>query len=92
MMVWQAGTRCLLLSGFTEKKPKEINAVSPVAHRGSFEMIKKEVDNILVLHVSDLPCFAVASFYDKFPDMSDEEVISYLSRVWQRELLPFIQR
>lgn len=78
-----------LASGYTmlaairfcrKKEPKEIIAVSPVAHRGSYEMIKKKVDDIFVLHVSDLPYFAVASFYDKFPDMSDEEVIYYLEK------------
>ncbi len=63
-----------------EKKPKEIIAVSPVAHRGSYKMMEKKVYNITVLQVSDFPYFAVSSFYDKFPDMSEEEVISYLGK------------
>jgi putative phosphoribosyl transferase len=78
-----------LASGYTmlsavefsrKKEPEEIIAVSPVAHRSSYKLIKKKVDSMLVLHISDFPYFAVASFYERFPDMSDEEVISYLEK------------
>lgn len=76
-----------LASGYTmlsaiefcrKKVPKEIIAASPVAHRNSYDLIKKSADSIVVLHISDFPYFAVASFYEKFPDMSDEEIIAYL--------------
>jgi putative phosphoribosyl transferase len=78
-----------LASGYTmlsaiefcrKKAPSEIIAASPVAHRNSYDMIEKSADSILVLHISDLPYFAVASFYEEFPDMSDEEVIAYLKK------------
>lgn len=61
-----------------KRAPKKIIAASPVAHRSSFDLVKKNVDDIVVLHISDLPYFAVASFYEKFPDMKDEKVISYI--------------
>lgn len=76
-----------LATGFTmlaavrfakKNKAKEIIVAVPVAHRQSYELVKKEADKTIVLHVSDLPYFAVASFYDEFPDMSDKGVIAYL--------------
>jgi len=30
--------------------------------------------------ISDLPYFAVASFYNEFPDLSDKEVVSYFRK------------
>jgi len=78
-----------LASGYTmlsavkfcmKKEPKEIIAACPVAHESAYELIEKNVDSIVVLHISDFPYFAVASFYEEFSDMSDEEVISYLSK------------
>lgn len=62
------------------KKPLEVIVAVPVAHREAYNLVKKEVNEVMVLHVSDFPYFAVASFYREFPDMSDEEVISYLER------------
>lgn len=56
----------------------QLIAAVPVAHREAYNLVKKEADNVVVLHISDLPYFAVASFYREFPDMSDEEVVSYL--------------
>lgn len=53
-------------------------AAVPVASRQAYELVNKEADEAVVLHVSDLPFFAVASFYREFPDLSDEEVASYL--------------
>lgn len=53
-------------------------AAVPVAHREAYKLVKKEADETIVLHISDYPFFAVASFYREFPDMSDEEVIHYL--------------
>ncbi len=60
------------------KGAKEIISAAPVAHREAFELVKKNSDRIAVLHISNIAYFAVASFYEDFPDMSDKEVISYL--------------
>ncbi|MBI4834994.1 MAG: phosphoribosyltransferase [Planctomycetes bacterium] len=77
-----------LASGFTmlaairfarQRDAGEIIVAVPVAHRQAYDMIKKESDNLAALHVSDQPYFAVAGFYDDFPDMTDNEVISYLT-------------
>lgn len=62
------------------KKPLEVIVAVPVAHREAYNLVKKEADEVIVLHISDFPYFAVASFYREFSDMSDEEVVSYLER------------
>lgn len=61
-----------------EKQAQEVIVAVPVAHREAYNIVKEEADRSVVLHISDLPYFAVASFYREFPDMSDEEVVSYL--------------
>lgn len=66
---------------FTKRKGAlEIIVAVPVAHREAYNIVRKEADEVIVLHISDFPYFAVASFYREFPDMGDEEVFSYLER------------
>jgi len=61
-----------------KKKAGQIIVAVPVAHREAYDLVRKESDQTVVLHISDEPSFAVASFYKSFPDMSDQEVVSYL--------------
>lgn len=66
---------------FSKRKgAAEIIAAVPVAHREAYNLVEKEADEVIVLHTSDFPYFAVASFYREFSDMPDEEVIAYLAR------------
>lgn len=76
-----------LATGFTmlaaikfvkKRKAGQIIAAVPVAHRDAYDLVKKESDKTVVLHISDDFYFAVASFYKEFPDMSDRDVVSYL--------------
>lgn len=78
-----------LASGFTMlaavKFARQWNAgkiivAVPVAHRQAYNLVKDESDEMIVLHISDQPLFAVAGFYNEFPDMTDGEVVSYLAR------------
>lgn len=65
---------------FSKRKgAAEIIAAVPVAHREAYNLVKKEADEVVVLHISDFPYFAVASFYRGFSDMPDEEVIAYIA-------------
>jgi predicted phosphoribosyltransferase len=52
-----------------------------VQPREVFDLVRSESDQMVVLHISDAPYFAVASFYREFPEMSDQEVISYLEKL-----------
>lgn len=63
------------------KNAAEIIAAVPVAHREAYNLVKDEADEVIALHTSDLPYFAVASFYREFPDMSDAEVVSYFKKI-----------
>ncbi len=78
-----------LATGFTmlaavrfarKREAEEIVVTVPVAHHESYHLVKKEVDDIVCLHISRGFSFAVASFYMSFPDMSDAEVIKILKK------------
>jgi predicted phosphoribosyltransferase len=61
------------------KGSRKIVVVVPVCARDSFEIIKKEVDEI---HCLDQPVFfgAVGAFYRVFPQTEDEEVIKIMEK------------
>ncbi len=63
-----------------KKKPREIIVAIPVASDSAAELIKPEVDHFIVLHISHSFYFAVASFYNKFEDMMDGEVVEILEK------------
>ncbi len=63
-----------------KKKPKEIIVAVPVASDSAAELIRPEVDRFIVLHISNSFYFAVASFYRRFEDMLDEEVVEILEQ------------
>jgi putative phosphoribosyl transferase len=78
-----------LATGFTmlaairfarKREAEEIVVIVPVAHHESYNLVKKEADDIICLHISHGFSFAVASFYMRFPDMSDVEVIEILKK------------
>jgi putative phosphoribosyl transferase len=45
------------------------------------ERLEKEADEVVGLAVQPYGPFAVASYYESFPDLSDEEVKGLLSQV-----------
>jgi putative phosphoribosyl transferase len=55
-----------------------IRVAVPVAHAGSYARVRVEVDSITCLHIDNGYSFAVASFYERFPDMRDSEVTALL--------------
>ena len=61
-----------------EKEPEQVIVAVPVAHFNSYNLVKKQADKIISLHVSEGFSFAVASFYESFPDLRDSEVIQLL--------------
>ena len=82
-----------LASGFTmvaaaksveRQKAARIVVASPVASGGAYQLVKPVCDAIVCLVISHAYYFAVASFYEHWHDLADEEVSEYL-RVWQAE-------
>lgn len=63
-----------------KKNPKEIIMAVPVASDSAAELTQSEVDQFIVLHVSHSFYFAVASFYERFEDMIDDEVVEILEK------------
>ncbi len=77
-----------LASGYTmlsaikyvrRETPRELVVAVPVSPLSSVNLIKPLVDDFVCLVVEDTFSFAVASFYDEFPDLSDDKVIQYLT-------------
>jgi putative phosphoribosyl transferase len=78
-----------LASGYTmlaavqfchKKVPVDVIVAVPVCHADAYRLIKAKTDKVFTLHVSEEPVFAVASFYEQFPEMTDEEVEFYLEK------------
>ena len=63
-----------------DKGAGTVTAAVPVSPRDTATRISELADYFHCLHVSDRYPFAVASFYEDFHDMSDEEVIGYLGK------------
>ncbi len=58
--------------------PKAIWAAAPVASASAVVLLQDKVDQLQIIHVSHEAYFAVASFYENWWDLSDEEVLDYL--------------
>ncbi|MGB2696910.1 MAG: phosphoribosyltransferase family protein [Candidatus Zixiibacteriota bacterium] len=61
-----------------KEKPKEIIVAVPIASDSAAELIRPQADQFIVLSISGSFYFAVASFYRRFEDMFDEEVVEIL--------------
>jgi putative phosphoribosyl transferase len=61
-------------------QPKKIIVAVPVSPEDSILRVKPEVDDLVCLYIQKgYGSFAVASFYQDFHDLTDEEVRKYLS-------------
>lgn len=62
-----------------KENPAQIVVAAPTASGGAVELLEKETDKVITLyeHPKGLP-FAVASSYEKWHDLTDEEVKHYL--------------
>lgn len=76
-------TGATLLSAIHEVKtyaPAKVVIAAPVAASSSAEIIRKEVDDLVVLHETE-NFYAVSQFFNSFEQVSDEEVVEIL-RNW----------
>ncbi|SNR59604.1 phosphoribosyltransferase [Desulfurobacterium atlanticum] len=82
-----SGFTAIAASNFLKTlNPEKILAVAPVAPIHTIERLKPYFDKVLVLHESTQLPFAVASFYESFPDLTDEEVLAYIDNLKERKL------
>jgi len=83
-----------LASGFTmlaaikyakSKGASSVVVASPVSSDTAYALLEPRCDELVALHVDHGLWFAVASFYERFPDMDDSEVTEILERCkWKR--------
>ena len=63
-----------------KQKPKKIILAIPVAPKDSIKMMEKYADEVICLS-TPTSFFAIGQFYENFAQVSDKQVIKYLSRV-----------
>lgn len=61
-------------------QPRKVIVAVPVAHFEAYEQVRRKADIMICLHVEKSESFAVASFYDSFPDLPDQRIVSLLKR------------
>jgi putative phosphoribosyl transferase len=53
-------------------------AAAPVAHGAAQRLVEQSADAAITAYVDSAAVFAVASFYEQFPEISDSEALAYL--------------
>jgi len=78
-----------LASGFTmlaavksvrNQGPEKIIVAVPTASTSAVQVVAPSVDKLICLNIRGGPFFAVADAYQKWYDLSDEEVVEFLRR------------
>lgn len=76
-----------LASGYTmlaavrsvrQQEPAGVVVAVPVASGSAYDLVRPNVDDLVAVHVAHTYSFAVASFYHRWYDLTDEEVVEYL--------------
>jgi predicted phosphoribosyltransferase len=70
-------TMIAALHALRAKGPQRLICAVPVASEEALEKVRAHADEVVCLHVPPF-FYAVGQFYDDFPQVSDEEVISLL--------------
>ncbi len=68
------------ISYIKSQNPKKLVLAVPVAPLGLSNELKKEVDEFVCLHSTNL-FFAISQFYDYFPQLEDGDVKKYLREI-----------
>lgn len=76
-----SGYTMLAAIKYIKEKAKKVVVAVPVASLSAAIEVKPKADEFICLMLSSEPVFAVASFYKDFPDLRDDEVISYLKKM-----------
>lgn len=73
-------TMKIAIKEIQHKNPKKVVVAVPVISQSTFRTLQQEVDEVVAQHIPDDEVFrgAVGAYYEKFPQISDEEIISIL--------------
>jgi putative phosphoribosyl transferase len=63
-----------------KRQPKRVILAVPVASKDAEMLVKSQVDEYICPLTSNRPWFAVANFYERFSDLTDEEVLTCLKK------------
>jgi putative phosphoribosyl transferase len=75
------GYTALAAIGYVRKRqPKKVIMTVPVASKDAEMLVKSRVDEYICPLTSNRPWFAVASFYERFSDLTDEEVLNCMKK------------
>lgn len=73
-------TMLAAIKAIKKHQPKKVIVAAPVSPEDSIERVKPQVDDLVCLHIQrGYGSFAVASFYQDFHDLTDEEVKNLLN-------------
>ncbi len=64
--------------------PKELVVAVPCSSSSAIEVVSGLADTVVAMEVSHEPFFAVASFYERWTDLTDEEILPYLKDLPKR--------
>lgn len=74
-------TLMLAIEELKHRNPKRIVVAVPVVPPETAEKIRDEVDELVAVDIPDFYLGAVGAYYDKFPQLTDEEVIRLMEMV-----------
>jgi predicted phosphoribosyltransferase len=73
-------TLILAIEELKHRNPKKIVVAIPVAPADTAEKIRYEVDDLVAVEIPEFYLGAVGAYYDKFPQLTDEEVVILMER------------
>lgn len=82
-------TMRLAIKEIRHSSPKRVIVAVPVAPPGIAEQLEAEVDNLVTLDIPEFYLGGVGSYYDEFPQVTDDEVIKLLQETERLSLPPF---
>ncbi len=73
-------TMLAAVSSVLGRGANKVAVAVPCASSRAFSLVSRQAGDVYCIVRSDEPAFAVASFYESFPDLKDDEVRAYLDR------------
>lgn len=73
-------TMLAAVSSVLGRGAEKVAVAVPCASSRAFSLVNRRAGDVYCIVRSDEPVFAVASFYESFPDLTDDEVRAYLER------------
>jgi putative phosphoribosyl transferase len=69
------------IAGLRQQKPAKIVVAVPVAPPDTVDLLRREADEVVCLETPE-PFMAIGCWYERFPQLTDDEVSQRLARTW----------